>query len=467
MVCIAFGLLVLILIQICIVQCVDLNLNSMEMPTLHECNASYGKRDYLWTTEIRLPPMLLTFPGSGTTMSQMLIEYATGIYTGSVYPEDELYSTMPGLEFCGQRLSLIKAHFKDVIFKTTPSGEDDFVTFKTNSYVAKCRRGMIYSFDRFIIVLRSPWAAIWSNYQRDYNGYLKPGSEDIDDKNKKSHSSKIPINEFNYTSWSEKLLKSPHYGVDSYNFMWNHTLKHLFSKYNYLQYDDINYGNSTYYHDYNNNNNNNNNNRKNRLSEIKNNKIKIEKEYEKKRSEWIATGQKPDPKLRVPYTGGNDNILIVRYEDLIHKERRLHVLRSMVDFTGLGYDRISSWKNDPMNHPNIEENEKKRKRLISTKEEHLRKLKCAFILSDREEVHRTKTKSASSSSSETVIVTGTGAATETVQPLYTKLKDAYNDMKVVCKAWNILQHSKDELMRYGYYHGPLSHEQMNECYKFL
>lgn len=98
-------------------------MNNFVVPTFAECNASYGRRDYKWITEIgTVPPMLLTFPGSGTTMSQLLIEYATGVYSGSIYPEDELYGIMPGTAFCGQRLSLIKAHIKDIAFKTLPSG---------------------------------------------------------------------------------------------------------------------------------------------------------------------------------------------------------------------------------------------------------------------------------------------------------------------------------------------------------
>ena len=77
-----------------------------------ECNESYGNRGYLDIERMRVPPMLLTFPGSGTTMSQLLIEYASGIHTGSIYHEDELYSIMPGLQNCGQRLSVVKAHIK-------------------------------------------------------------------------------------------------------------------------------------------------------------------------------------------------------------------------------------------------------------------------------------------------------------------------------------------------------------------
>ena len=46
------------------------------MPPYTEGNASYGRRDYLRITEKKKPPMLLTFPGSGTTTTQHLLKYA-------------------------------------------------------------------------------------------------------------------------------------------------------------------------------------------------------------------------------------------------------------------------------------------------------------------------------------------------------------------------------------------------------
>ena len=140
-----------------------------QWPEFRECQGFYGKRQYIHQKKMRLPPLLLTFPGSGTTMTQLLVEFATGIYTGSIYDEDELYSLMPGLNFCGQRLGLIKAHTKDMRFTVNKSGKEFTVSFDHHKYVRKCHRGMIYGFDRFIFILRDPWAAMWSNYQRDYN----------------------------------------------------------------------------------------------------------------------------------------------------------------------------------------------------------------------------------------------------------------------------------------------------------
>ncbi len=195
-------------------------------PTFAECNASYGHRDYLWITETHQPPMLLTFPGSGTTMTQLLLEYASGVYSGSIYEEDELYSIMPGLRSCGRRLVVVKAHVKDLLFRhkiVEKLDSPEIVTFKTNKYVAKCRKGMIHSFDRFILVLRSPWGAWWSNYQRDFNAAYDatPDEAEALRLEKKSHTGGIPLDQLNYTDWELRALESPHYGVSMYNAMWN------------------------------------------------------------------------------------------------------------------------------------------------------------------------------------------------------------------------------------------------------
>jgi len=46
------------------------------------------------------PPMLLSFPGSGNTWLRILIDCATGIYTGSIYSDTTLYDSLPGEKFC-------------------------------------------------------------------------------------------------------------------------------------------------------------------------------------------------------------------------------------------------------------------------------------------------------------------------------------------------------------------------------
>ena len=43
-----------------------------------------------------LPPVLYTFPGSGNTWCRLLIEYATGVFTGSIYGDAQLKKIMPG-----------------------------------------------------------------------------------------------------------------------------------------------------------------------------------------------------------------------------------------------------------------------------------------------------------------------------------------------------------------------------------
>jgi len=402
------------------------------LPSYRECNASYGKRDYLWMTEMRKPPMLLTFPGSGTTMTQMLLEYATGVYSGSIYDEDELYAVMPGLRACGQRLSVVKAHIKDLLFKKDDKGKEEKVTFKTNKYVVKCRNGIIYDFTRFIFVLRSPWAAWWSNWQRDFNANQEA--------NKNTHISGIPLKELNYTAWEDAALGSPHYGVGMYDAMWHTTHMTLFTKYNYSRADDMNFGNITFH---------------NSAVEVarrtvRQQEITQEKKLKLNNINIHADASTPTLEQPSPAYEGNKNILLVRYEDLLHKERRLHVLRKMVEFTGLGLKRASQW---PEAQRDITQaNEKARLQKTTIEEEELRRLKCAFVLADNPQVHRQKSTASAES----------GKAVKDVNVM-ARSADAYKHDPLVCTIWKSLQNCSAELQRYGYYHGPHQHVPIPQC----
>ena len=389
------------------------------MPSYKECNASYGKRDYLWMTEMRKPPMLLTFPGSGTTMTQMLLEFATGVYSGSIYDEDELYAVMPGLRACGQRLSVVKAHIKDLLFKKESDQKEDKVTFKSNKYVVKCRNGVIYDFTRFIFVLRSPWAAWWSNWQRDFNANKE------EDKN--THVSGIPLKELNYTAWEEAALHSPHYGVGMYNTMWHTTHMKLFTQYNYSRADDMNFGNSTFH---------------NSLQEVTGRAVRQRDILQAKKLLHEGAASTPSRGSGTSTYEGNNNILVVRYEDLVHKERRLHVLRKMVEFTGLGFKRVSYWPDGGVSKGN----ENTRLQATTQEEEDLRRLKCAFVLADNPLVHRQKSTKGLEKGN-----------------IVARSADAYKYDKLVCTLWKNLQNSSVELQRYGYYHGPHQHVPIPQC----
>ena len=72
------------------------------------CKFKYGKRTFLPESARRLPPMLYTFPGSGNTWSRLLIEYSTGVLTGSVYNDQSLLGELPGEFTCSWTVSAVK-----------------------------------------------------------------------------------------------------------------------------------------------------------------------------------------------------------------------------------------------------------------------------------------------------------------------------------------------------------------------
>eukprot|EP01032_Pedospumella_encystans_P025405 gene25405-28717_t len=78
--------------------------------TREQCKDKYGERKYLTLDQKKHPPMLYTFPGAGNTWCRLLIEYSTGIYTGSVYNDKSLLQSLPGEFTCNWQVSAIKVH---------------------------------------------------------------------------------------------------------------------------------------------------------------------------------------------------------------------------------------------------------------------------------------------------------------------------------------------------------------------
>ena len=56
------------------------------------------------------PPLLYSFPGSGNTWVRLLIDWATGIYSGSFYLDKTLIPILPGEIKCDRSVSVIKVH---------------------------------------------------------------------------------------------------------------------------------------------------------------------------------------------------------------------------------------------------------------------------------------------------------------------------------------------------------------------
>ena len=160
---------------------------------LQEC-LRFEARRFMRPKEVQLrgsmvPPVLYTFPGSGNTWTRQLIEYSTGIYTGSVYNDGSLKKDLPGEMTCDKTVSVIKAHPTTHPFKKMIKGT-------IHSDGKKCMKKNIRAWTHAIFVVRNPWRAIWSEYQRMWSD---------------SHIGHVRKSEFDVASWRRAAAHLAHF----------------------------------------------------------------------------------------------------------------------------------------------------------------------------------------------------------------------------------------------------------------
>jgi hypothetical protein len=145
--------------------------------TAEACRKSYGSRIFRADSGIRKgnarsegPPLLLSIPGSGNTWSRLLLEHATGIYTGSIYEDKRLFEVLPGEKKCGNMTVASKAHpFSLTFVNSDKTHKRACLKMKEASSRAKCKLGGVPEcFDRALIVIRDPFHSIWSEYNRQF-----------------------------------------------------------------------------------------------------------------------------------------------------------------------------------------------------------------------------------------------------------------------------------------------------------
>ena len=158
------------------------------------CENKYRSRKYLENNQSRIPPVLYTFPGSGNTWTRLLVEYGTGVYTGSIYDDFRLVKFLPGETKCDSSVSVIKAHIglgvKHPLSFTYNEIEKDKYTLNLKSANNKCLKSGITTFCNAIFIVRDPFAAIWSQYQLQRTN---------------SHSGIITTKSFDLNSWRNAL----------------------------------------------------------------------------------------------------------------------------------------------------------------------------------------------------------------------------------------------------------------------
>lgn len=110
----------------------------------------------------RYPPHLISLPGSGGGWLRLLIEYATGIYSGSMDMFDSEYlkdGNFPGEIACGIRTSIIRSHPHFFYYHMNK------MHFRYVAQSYKCKRGLIREIKKMVMLIRNPYDALWSYYQ--------------------------------------------------------------------------------------------------------------------------------------------------------------------------------------------------------------------------------------------------------------------------------------------------------------
>jgi len=161
-------------------------LQPSEQPSLAKCKERYLYIDYLnttttpweidWTTDDGIPPLLLSYPGSGNTFLRTLLEYATGLHSCSIYMTDkELQNVFPGEHICDRKCGIIKGHPTDFIIRgqmdlknqLTKKGDKRDKLRGTSKFMRrKCAKGGIQHFSKAIFLIRDPFPSILSDFQR-------------------------------------------------------------------------------------------------------------------------------------------------------------------------------------------------------------------------------------------------------------------------------------------------------------
>ena len=110
-----------------------------KMNALQTCGV-YKERGF--RSEKSIPSVLASFPGSGNTWARLLLEFSSGIYTGSVYDDIDLMRLMPAEGLDSGAVVAVKAHVNP------------------EKYLEQTLAR------RVVLLVRHPFNAIWAEFQR-------------------------------------------------------------------------------------------------------------------------------------------------------------------------------------------------------------------------------------------------------------------------------------------------------------
>eukprot|EP01083_Nonionella_stella_P004939 14434_1 len=140
-------------------------------------------------------PFLLSYGGSGNTVTRLIISYITDIYSGSIYRDDLLRHILKGESRCGDQggneIVVIKAHpehFQPNKLIAFFEGNCSLTDCVCNGHKHTMSPALVqttnddYTVPSFnaIFILRDPWKSIWSLYQYGFgSGCAKHNDQSV------------------------------------------------------------------------------------------------------------------------------------------------------------------------------------------------------------------------------------------------------------------------------------------------
>lgn len=117
-----------------------------------------------------IPPLLWSAPGSGNTWVRLLIEQATGVLSGSLYTDHHLEKFLLGNDRCMDDTIVVKAHPMHCGTTCMRDISTSKIAFKKCGPELQAAGHDVTDFgNNAVILIREPFKAIWSDFQRSVN----------------------------------------------------------------------------------------------------------------------------------------------------------------------------------------------------------------------------------------------------------------------------------------------------------
>lgn len=112
-----------------------------------------------------------------------------------------LIDLFSGEPFCGRRMVAIKAHPAQLMMPKINVAKA-VVDMNVKSFRRRCHKGLIFGFERMILVARDPWKSMWAEYSRRMSSMI------VSNRNSTLHAHNISVtaDTFNQKVWLQQAM---------------------------------------------------------------------------------------------------------------------------------------------------------------------------------------------------------------------------------------------------------------------